>query len=213
MTDIRDNIFNIQQAIPKKVKLVAVTKKKLISDIQLLYNYGHKVFGENKVQELITKYESLPKDIEWHMIGHLQRNKVKYIAPFISLIHSIDSEKLLVEVNKRGEENNRIINVLLQVHIADESSKFGLSLQETENLLKNISKYNFVNIQGLMGMATNTKDYNKIKTEFNKLENLYKKYPENFSILSMGMSGDYKIAIDSGSNMIRIGSGIFENRN
>ncbi|MBE50133.1 MAG: YggS family pyridoxal phosphate-dependent enzyme [Flavobacteriales bacterium] len=213
MTDIRDNIFNIKQIIPKKVTLVAVTKKKPISDIKLLYNYGHKVFGENKIQELIPKYESLPKDIEWHMIGHLQRNKVKYIAPFISLIHSIDSEKLLVEVNKRGEENNRIINVLLQIHIADENSKFGLTLQETENLLKNINKYNYVNIQGLMGMATNTNDDNKIKTEFNKLQKFYKKYPEYFSILSIGMSGDYKIAIDSGTNMIRIGSAIFENRN
>lgn len=211
--DISSNLHNIKNEIPKNVTLVAVSKTKPISDIKILYQDGHKIFGENKVQELLEKYEKLPKDIEWHMIGHLQRNKVKYIAPFVSLIHSIDTIKLLKEINKRAKENKRTINGLLQVHIAKESSKFGFSNDEINSILLESSDYKNVNIIGLMGMATFTNNQEQIKEEFDALQSIFLKNQENLSVLSMGMSGDYKIAIEHGSNMIRIGSTIFGNRN
>ena len=211
--DISSNLHNIKNEIPKNVTLVAVSKTKPISDIKILYQDGHKIFGENKVQELLQKYEELPKDIEWHMIGHLQRNKVKYIAPFVSLIHSIDTIKLLKEINKRAKENKRTINGLLQVHIAKESSKFGFSNDEINSILLESSDYKNVNIIGLMGMATFTNNQEQIKEEFHALQSIFLKNQENLSVLSMGMSGDYKIAIEHGSNMIRIGSTIFGNRN
>ena len=211
--DISSNLNNIKNEIPKNVTLVAVSKTKPISDIKTLYQNGHKIFGENKVQELLQKYEKLPKDIEWHMIGHLQRNKVKYIAPFVSLIHSIDTIKLLKEINKRAKENKRTINGLLQVHIAKESSKFGFSNDEINSILLESSDYKNVNIIGLMGMATFTNNQEQIKEEFHALQSIFLKNQENLSVLSMGMSGDYKIAIEHGSNMIRIGSTIFGNRN
>ena len=211
--DISSNLNNIKNEIPKNVTLVAVSKTKPISDIKILYQDGHKIFGENKVQELVQKYEKLPKDIEWHMIGHLQRNKVKYIAAFVSLIHSIDTIKLLKEINKRAKENKRTINGLLQVHIAKESSKFGFSNDEINSILLESSDYKNVNIIGLMGMATFTNNQEQIKEEFHALQSIFLKNQENLSVLSMGMSGDYKIAIEHGSNMIRIGSTIFGNRN
>ena len=211
--DISSNLNNIKNEIPKNVTLVAVSKTKPISDIKILYQDGHKIFGENKVQELLQKYEKLPKDIKWHMIGHLQRNKVKYIAPFVSLIHSIDTIKLLKEINKRAKENKRTINGLLQVHIAKESSKFGFSNDEINSILLESSDYKNVNIIGLMGMATFTDNQEQIKDEFHALQSIFLKNQENLSVLSMGMSGDYKIAIEHGSNMIRIGSTIFGNRN
>ena len=211
--DLSSNLNNIKNEIPKNVTLVAVSKTKPISDIKILYQDGHKIFGENKVQELLQKYEKLPKDIEWHMIGHLQRNKVKYIAPFVSLIHSIDTIKLLKEINKRAKENKRTINGLLQVHIAKESSKFGFSNDEINSILLESSDYKNVNIIGLMGMATFTNNQEQIKEEFHALQSIFLKNQENLSVLSMGMSGDYKIAIEHGSNMIRIGSTIFGNRN
>ena len=211
--DISSNLNNIKNEIPKNVTLVAVSKTKPISDIKILYQDGHKIFGENKVQELLQKYEKLPKDIEWHMIGHLQRNKVKYIAAFVSLIHSIDTIKLLKEINKRAKENKRTINGLLQVHIAKESSKFGFSSDEINSILLESSDYKNVNIIGLMGMATFTNNQEQIKEEFHALQSIFLKNQENLSVLSMGMSGDYKIAIEHGSNMIRIGSTIFGNRN
>ena len=211
--DLSSNLNNIKNEIPKNVTLVAVSKTKPISDIKILYQDGHKIFGENKVQELLQKYEKLPKDIVWHMIGHLQRNKVKYIAPFVSLIHSIDTIKLLKEINKRAKENKRTINGLLQVHIAKESSKFGFSNDEINSILLESSDYKNVNIIGLMGMATFTNNQEQIKEEFHALQSIFLKNQENLSVLSMGMSGDYKIAIEHGSNMIRIGSTIFGNRN
>jgi len=174
------------------------------------YNSGHRIFGENKVQELIQKQEALPKDIQWHMIGHLQSNKVKYIAPFISLIHGVDSFKLLEEINKRAEQNKRIIDCLLQIHIATESSKFGFEINEIKDALIAIQKFKNINIKGLMGMATFTNDRTQIRKEFSNLEMVFNqiKTPQ-INTLSIGMSGDYKIAIENGSTMIRIGSAIF----
>ncbi|MDG1475728.1 MAG: YggS family pyridoxal phosphate-dependent enzyme, partial [Vicingaceae bacterium] len=168
---------------------------------------------ENKVQELVQKYEDLPKDIEWHLIGHLQTNKVKYIAPFVSLIHAVDSMKLLKEINKQALKNNRVINCLLQVKIAEEESKFGLNTTDANALITSnkVKGLEGVNIVGLMGMSTNTPDENQIKNEFKSLFNFYKEHP-HFLVLSMGMSGDYKLAIEQGSNMIRVGSTIFGNR-
>ena len=177
------------------------------------YVAGQRIFGENKVQELVEKKESLPKDIEWHMIGHLQTNKVKYIAPFVSLIHAVDSKKLIKEINKRAEQNNRVITCLLQVHIAQEESKFGLDKDGVIEILK--TDFSNVSIVGLMGMATFTDNKNQIRKEFKYLKDIYDELKEsqpNFSILSMGMSGDYSVAIEEGSNMVRIGSSIFGER-
>mgnify|MGYP001204607600 CR=1 FL=1 len=209
---ISDKIRKIKMTLANDITLVAVSKNKSNEEIFKAYNAGHKIFGENKVQELLGKYESMPKDIKWHMIGHLQTNKVKYIAPFIHLIHAIDSEKLLKEINKRAKQNNRIINCLLQVHIAEESTKFGFSSSDINDIIIKYSDLQNINIIGLMGMATFTDDRVQIEKEFNSLYNIYKNHA-NFTTLSMGMSNDYKNAIKCGSNMIRLGSLIFGDRN
>ena len=206
-----------------KATLVAVSKTKPVEDIQALYDLGQRDFGENYVQELVDKYELLPKDINWHFIGHLQSNKVKYIAPFVHLIHGVDSEKLLTEINKQGAKNNRIINCLLQVHISAEETKFGFDSTELDSLFNKIKSgeavYEYANIKGLMGMASFTEDNDLIKKEFAHLKMLFDKYAQlstinyQLSTLSMGMSADYKFAIDAGSNIIRIGSLLFGARN
>ena len=211
---IANNLNKIKESIPKDVTLVAVSKTKPKSDILEAHNAGHRIFGENKVQELVEKYEELPKDIQWHMIGHLQSNKVKYIAPFVNLIHGVDSLKLLKEINKRAEQNNRVIDCLLQVHIANESTKFGFGLEEIDLIITNVRQFKNINIKGLMGMATFTDDRNQISNEFTSLERLfYEIKNKNINILSIGMSGDYDIAIKNGSTMIRVGSAIFGSRN
>jgi pyridoxal phosphate enzyme (YggS family) len=209
---ISENILKLKKELPKEVTLVAVSKTKPISDIEQAYNSGQLIFGENKVQELVEKYEKLSKEIQWQMIGHLQRNKVKFIAPFVRLIHGVDSEKLLKEIDKRAKQNNRTIDCLLQVHIATESTKFGFSEEEVLRIMKQKEDFKNINIVGLMGMATFTENKIQIKEEFSFLSEIYKKY-EQMNILSMGMSGDYKIAIECGSTMVRIGSTIFGNRN
>ena len=215
---IKYNLENINLKISSEVCLVAVSKTKPISDILEAYDCGQRVFGENKIQELVEKHKKLPKDIEWHMIGHIQRNKVKYMAPFISLIHSADSYRLIKEINKQGKINNRVINCLLQIKIASEESKFGFTETEATNFLNSDEYVSFKNIKivGLMGMATFTEDQKKIDQEFNKLKIFYEKVNRSDSqinILSMGMSDDYPIAIHNGSNMVRIGSSIFGKRN
>ena len=203
---------------PHGIKLVAVSKTKTVEAIKSIYDSGHKIFGENRVQELVAKQEQLPDDIEWHLIGHLQTNKVKYIAPFVHLIHSIDSLKLLKEVNKQAAKNDRLIDCLLQMHIAKEESKFGLDEEEAVELLESdtYQEMQNINIVGLMGMATFTTDENQIRQEFrnlarffNRLKQHYFQNEASFKEISMGMSGDYKIAIEEGSTMVRIGSLIF----
>ncbi len=215
------NLAKVQEKIPTGVKLIAVSKTKPIESILALYEANQKVFGENKVQELVDKYEALPKDIEWHLIGHLQTNKVKYIAPFVACIHAVDSLKLLIEINKQAIKNNRVIDCLLQVFIAEEETKFGLSIEELQALLesKEFIEMQNVRIIGLMGMATNTLDEEKIREEFRTLENdfqiiksHYFKFNEEFQELSMGMSGDFELAIAEGSTMVRVGSLIFGER-
>ena len=203
----------------KNITLVAVSKTKPVADILELYNLDHKDFGENYVQELVDKQRQLPQDIRWHFIGHLQSNKVKYIAPFVHLIHGIDSFKLLKEVNRQAKKINRIIDVLLQVHIAEEETKFGLDEKELHELLNtNSDELNNVSIKGLMGMASFTEDKEKIRKEFKYLKSLFDKYAQSsdadcrLQILSMGMSADYAIAIEEGSTMVRIGSLIFGER-
>lgn len=216
MMNIKENILYLLDQLPKEVKLVAVSKTKPNEAIFEAYKAGHRIFGENKVQEMISKYEVLPKDIQWHMIGHVQSNKVKYMAPFVTLIHGVDSLKLLKEINKQALKNNRVIDCLLQLHIASESTKFGLSKIECIEALIAAESLENVTIKGLMGMATFTDDNCQIEQEFNGLKELYdqlaKQYSE-FEVLSMGMSGDYEIAIAKGSNMIRVGSKIFGERN
>ena len=211
---IAKNIKSFTDIIPNNVKLVAVSKTKSINLIESAYRAGQRDFGENKVQELVNKFENLPKDINWHMIGHLQRNKVKYIAPFIYLIQSVDSLRLLIEINKQGIKNNRVINVLVQMDISNDETKFGFSYQEFEELInKNeINTLKNICIKGMMGMASFTKDENK--DEFYSLNKFYKKHKKflNLEILSMGMSGDFKIAINCNSNLIRLGSSIFGDR-
>ena len=210
---VKNNILHLQKHLADNVHLVAVSKTKSNELIIEAYGAGQRIFGENKVQDLVEKEESLPKDIEWHMIGHLQTNKVKYIAPFISLIHAVDSKKLIKEINKRAEQNNRVITCLLQVHIAQEESKFGLDKDGVIEILK--TDFPNVSIVGLMGMATFTDNKNQVRKEFKYLKDSYDELKENqpnFSILSMGMSGDYSIAIEEGSNMVRIGSYIFGER-
>ncbi len=218
---ISDNLNKIKKTLPAFIELIAVSKTKPVSEILEAYNAGHKVFGENKIQEMAQKYEELPKDIEWHMIGHLQRNKVKYMAHFVHLIHGVDSLKTLKEINKHAVKNDRIINCLLQLKIASEETKFGLTLNEVEHLLNSeeLSNLNNINIKGLMGMASFTGNEKTIRAEFRTLKNFFdilaKYQAANFNptTLSMGMSGDYKIAIEEGSTMIRVGSAIFGERN
>lgn len=214
---IKDNLLAIKNSIPSQVTLIAVSKTNPIQAILEAYETGQRIFGENKVQELVDKYESLPKDIEWHMIGHLQSNKVKYIAPFVKLIHGVDSLKLLQEINKRAEQNNRIIDCLLQIHIAKEETKFGFDEEEVIEALQSeeFKKMTNIKIVGLMGMATNTTDESQIRKEFKSLRNLFTKlntHHPSLTTLSMGMSSDYKLAIEEGSTMIRVGSSIFGER-
>tara|TARA_Y100000385_G_scaffold289857_1_gene360724 strand:- start:11221 stop:11880 length:660 start_codon:yes stop_codon:yes gene_type:complete len=215
---IVDRLSEIRDEIPKEVTLVAVSKTKPSSDIQIAYDAGQRIFGENKVQELTAKEEALPKDIQWHFIGHLQSNKVKYIASFVSVIHAVDSLKLLKEINKQAIKNNRTIDCLLQFHIADEESKFGLDFEKAQELLgsREFVELQNVNIIGVMGMATFTKNEEQVRDEFQNLESYfnvlkshYFKFNEDFRTISMGMSGDYRLAIEEGSNMIRLGSTIF----
>jgi len=214
--NIKDNTLYLLNELPIEVELVAVSKTKSNTEILESYEAGQRIFGENKVQEMTRKYDFLPKDIQWHMIGHVQSNKVKYMAPFVALIHGVDSLKLLKEINKQALKNNRVINCLLQVHIAKESTKFGLSNMECIEALTAAESLKNITIKGLMGMATFTDDHSQVEQEFDGLKQLYdqlaKKYSE-FEILSMGMSGDYQIAIAKGSNMIRVGSKIFGERN
>ena len=210
---VKDNILHLKKHLADNIHLVAVSKTKANELIIEAYGAGQRIFGENKVQELVEKEESLPKDIEWHMIGHLQTNKVKYIAPFVSLIHAVDSKKLIKEINKRAKQNNRVIPCLLQVHIAQEESKFGLDKDGVIEIIK--TDFPNVSILGLMGMATFTDNKNQVRKEFKCLKDIYDELKEsqpNFSILSMGMSGDYSVAIEEGSNMVRIGSSIFGER-
>ena len=215
---IKDNLEHIQNTIPEHVTLIAVSKTKPQSDILEAYNAGHRHFGENKVQEMVDKFDDLPKDIKWHMIGHLQRNKVKYMANFVHLIHGVDSLKTLKEINKQAEKHNRVIQCLLQAKIAEEDSKFGLSFSDIESILsgEEISNFKNIAIVGLMGMATFTDDESQIEREFSSLKNAFDRLQQkhaSLEILSMGMSGDYKIAIENGSTMVRIGSSIFGKRN
>lgn len=211
---IAENLQNIKSRLPTNITLVAVSKTKPVSDILEAYNSGHQIFGENKIQEMVEKFDQLPKDIEWHMIGHLQRNKVKYMAHFVSLIHGVDSFKTLKEINKQALKHNRIINCLLQVKIAQEESKFGLDASEIENILSSdeFKELQNINVIGLMGMATFTHDKNQIKQEFKKLnttfDSLKIQHPK-LETISMGMSGDFELAIEEGSTMVRIGSSIF----
>lgn len=210
---ITSNLKAIQSSLPKEVTLVAVSKTKPNTAILEAYQAGQRIFGENKVQELEKKQKELPNDIQWHMIGHLQKNKVKYIAPFVSLIHTVDSIKLIQEIDKRAYQNNRIINCLLQVYIAEENTKFGFRIQEIEQKIDELRKFKNINIKGLMGMATFTKDLNQINSEFADISRLFEKIKtKKINTLSIGMSGDYQLAINNGSNMIRIGSAIFGKR-
>lgn len=214
---IQENLKTIEATIPAHVILVAVSKTKPVEDLQEAYAAGMRDFGENKIQEMCDKYEVLPKDIRWHMIGHVQTNKVKYMAPFVHLIHGVDSLKLLKEIHKQAEKNNRVIDVLLQQFIADEETKFGLDQEEIQQIMQEeIQHLPNVRVVGLMGMATFTEDENQIREEFRSLKSNFdslKNNFENLTILSMGMSGDYQIAIEEGSTMVRIGSSIFGHRN
>ncbi len=222
MGTISENIRHYLDLIPKNVKVVAVSKTKPNVDILEAYNQGQRIFGENKVQDLTQKAEVLPKDIVWHFIGHLQTNKVKYIAPFVSLLHAVDSFKLLKEVNKQAKKNDRKISCLLQFHIATEDSKFGLNMEEAVSILSDVRFEELKNIEiiGVMGMATYTDDEKTIRAEFAKLVSFFNdlkkaffQEQKSFKEISMGMSGDYQIAIEEGSTMVRIGSSIFGARN
>ncbi len=216
MMNIAENISSLIKEIPSSVQLVAVSKTKSNDDVMEAYNAGQRVFGENKIQDMNIKHEKLPKDIEWHMIGHVQSNKVKHMAPYVSLIHGVDSLKLLEEINKQANKYNRIIPCLLQIHIAEEDNKFGLSPEESQKLIQISKDLGNVKIKGLMGMATFTKKETQIAKEFSGLKSLYDQFIYNnipLETLSMGMSGDYPIAIQKGSNMIRVGSKIFGPRN
>ncbi len=217
---IKDNLLRLHRELPPEVKLIAVSKTKPVEVIEEAYAAGQKVFGENKAQEMALKYEQLPTDIEWHFIGHMQTNKVKYIAPFVSLIHSVDSLKVLKEINKQADRNDRVINCLLQFHIAEEATKFGLNLEEAEALIKAKDAFKNIRINGVMGMATFTDDKEQVRREFKQLhgyfeflKNKYFTEDTSFKELSMGMSGDYPVAVDEGSTMVRIGTLIFGKRN
>lgn len=223
---IQSNLNTIKESLPEHVTLVAVSKTKPVSDLTQAYEAGQRIFGENKIQEMTDKWEEMPKDIQWHMIGHVQSNKVKFMAPYVSLIHGVDSLKLLQEINKQALRNNRVIDCLLQIYIAEEESKFGLDEDELHELLASSAFKELENIRilGLMGMATFTEDQNQIKKEFTHLKSIFDSIQEkkntfsdgskldDFSTISMGMSGDYKLAIECGSTMVRIGSSIFGGR-
>lgn len=227
---IAQNLLNIKASLPENVTLVAVSKTKPVSDLMEAYDAGQRIFGENKIQEMVDKWEQMPKDIEWHMIGHVQTNKVKYMAPFVSLIHGVDSLKLLQEINKQAAKNNRVINCLVQIHIAEEETKFGLDETELNNLLTSSEFQEMKNIQilGLMGMATFTDNQTQVKKEFLHLKSTFDgliNSPNSkealqchsttahpLTTISMGMSGDYPLAIEYGSTMVRIGSSIFGGR-
>lgn len=219
---IKENLNKVRATVPNDVTLIAVSKTKPVTDLQEAYDAGQRIFGENKALEMRDKHQELPKDIQWHFIGHLQTNKIKYIAPFVSLIHSIDSISLLEAVNKEAVKNNRVIDCLLQFHIAKEETKFGLDIEEAEEMLKSVSYKNLnnINIIGVMGMATFTDDVNQIRNEFKSLKNIFnilkERYfqdKESFKEISMGMSDDYPIAIEEGATMVRVGSKIFGARN
>lgn len=216
---IEQNLKEIKAGLPKDVTLVAVSKTKPVTDLMEAYQAGQRIFGENKIQEMFEKWQEMPKDIEWQMIGHVQTNKVKVMAPFVSLIHGVDSLKLLVEINKQAQKNNRIIDCLLQMHIAEEETKFGLDQSELISLINSAEFGGLKNIKivGLMGMATFTADKNQIKKEFLFLKSVFDQLAtvagfEAINTLSMGMSGDYELAIECGSTMVRIGSSIFGGR-
>ncbi|NNC50046.1 MAG: YggS family pyridoxal phosphate-dependent enzyme [Flaviramulus sp.] len=218
---IKDNLNKIKSKLPQHVTLVAVSKTKPVTDLMEAYNAGQRIFGENKIQEMVEKYETMPDDIEWHMIGHVQRNKVKYMAPFVRLIHGVDNLKLLKEINKQAKNNNRIIDCLFQIKIAEEDSKFGMSKKDASEIIQSIifSELKNIRITGVMGMATFTDNVSKVKEEFEFLKSTFDSIKdvqkENFDlqIISMGMSGDYELAIACGSTMIRVGSSIFGDRN
>ena len=213
---IFENLRNLNAQIPSEVSLVAVSKTKPNEAILAAYQTGHRIFGENKVQEMTRKWESLPRDIHWHMIGHLQSNKVKYIAPFVRLIHSLDSVKLAKEIDRQGERHRRVIDCLIQIKIAQEEEKYGFSFEEALDFLENLrtNPMPYLRIRGVMGMASFTQDHQQLKEEFLTLKNFFQahKTTHNLEILSMGMSGDYPIAIETGSTMIRVGSAIFGSR-
>ena len=217
---IESNLLSIKATLPEHVTLAAVSKTKPISDLLEAYEAGQRIFGENKIQEMTEKWEAMPKDIQWHMIGHVQTNKVKFMAPFVSLIHGVDSLKLLQEINKQAKKNDRIIDCLLQIHIAEEETKFGLDEKELTSLLSSTAFDEMQNIRivGLMGMATFTDNKEQIKKEFLHLKSIFDSSKNlkseicNLKILSMGMSGDYQLAIECGSTMVRIGSSIFGGR-
>lgn len=218
---IKSNLLEIKSSLPQNVTLVAVSKTKPVSDLMEAYEAGQRIFGENKIQEMAEKFEQMPKDIEWHMIGHVQTNKVKFMASFVKLVHGVDSLKLLEEINKQALKNNRIIDCLLQLHIAEEETKFGLNETELKDLLQSdaFKKLQNIKITGLMGMATFTDSQEQIKKEFLHLKSIFdnlapylKSENCNLKILSMGMSGDYQLAIECGSTMVRIGSSIFGTR-
>jgi len=217
---IKDNLLKIKSSLPENVTLVAVSKTKPIPDLMEAYNAGQRIFGENKIQEMAEKWEAMPKDIVWHMIGHVQTNKVKFMAPFVSLIHGVDSLKLLLEINKQAQKNNRIIDCLLQIYIAEEETKFGFDEKELDEILSSNAFKELKNIRivGLMGMATFTGNQNQIKKEFTHLKTIFDKLQQlktdncQLNTISMGMSGDYQLAIECGSTMVRIGSSIFGGR-
>lgn len=216
---IAENLKEVLSGIPDHVKLVAVSKMNPVERVMEAYDAGQRIFGENKVQELLPKYEALPKDIEWHLIGHLQTNKVKFIAPFISMIHSVDSFRLLEEINKQAKKNNRVIDVLLQFHIAEEETKYGFVMEEIREMVKEKSFYEMENVRisGVMGMASNTENSEQVCFEFIELANIFEtlkshffKFNDDFKEISMGMSGDYQLAIEEGSTIVRVGSKIFK---
>ncbi|WP_289024012.1 YggS family pyridoxal phosphate-dependent enzyme [uncultured Salegentibacter sp.] len=216
--NISDNIKKFQEDLPEDVKLIAISKTKPVDDILEAYEAGQRDFGENKIQEMTEKWEKLPKDIKWHMVGHVQRNKVKYMAPYVALIHAVDSLKLLKEIHKEADKNGRCIECLLQIKIAEEDTKYGISAEKAKEILDSdeFKKLDHIKVKGLMGMATFTDDEAQVKKEFDHLKSVFKDFKERYTdmkILSMGMSGDYQIAINSGSNMVRIGSHIFGARN
>ena len=212
MDNIQNNLSTLKANLSERISLVAVSKTKSVNELLQAYDAGQRIFGENKIQEMVSKWEQLPKDIQWHMIGHVQTNKVKYMAPFVHTIHAVDRIKLLKEIQKQALKNDRVIECLIQVKISKEETKFGIPSNDLEPLLKYAKSFANIKIKGLMGMASFTKNKKQIRNEFKLLANLFK-YHSDLQVLSMGMSGDYLIAIEEGANMIRVGSKIFGERN